>query len=80
MSNGRLILDLAQMDSQSGAFEVSVDTNDLSETATPLRCFHPMKPQPLVPWTPARVVAAATMAIVSAPVLLLQPAINRRRA
>lgn len=80
MSNGRLILDLAQMDSQSRAFEASPGPSDLSETATPLRCFHPMVPQPLVPWTPGRILAATAMALVSAPVLLLQPAVNRRRA
>jgi hypothetical protein len=39
-----------------------------------------MAAQSLVPWTPARILVAAAMALVSAPALLLQPAINRRRA
>ena len=67
------------MDSQSRAFEVPLEIT-LSETATPLRCRRPMVPQPLVPWTPARLAGALLMTLVSAPALLLQPATNRRRA
>jgi hypothetical protein len=36
--------------------------------------------QPLVPWTPARLLGALLMTLLSAPPLRLQPAINRRRA
>jgi hypothetical protein len=67
------------MDSQSRAFETPVETS-LSEAATPLRCHRTMKPQSLVPWTPARLLGAALMTLVSAPALLLQPATSRRRA
>jgi hypothetical protein len=73
-----VILDFAQMDSQSRAFEAPVETT-LTETATPLRCHRKMVAQPLVPWTPARLVGALAMMMLSAPALLLQPAINRRR-
>jgi hypothetical protein len=66
------------MDSQSRAFEAHLET--LSETATPLRCPHTMSPQSLVPWTPGRLLVAGLTALLSAPVLLLQPAVNRRRA
>jgi len=72
-------LDLARMDSQPRAFETPFEVT-LSETATPLRCPHVMSPQPLVPWTPARLLGALLTSLVSAPALLLQPATNRRRA
>ena len=65
------------MESQARAFEAPLET--LSEAATPLRCPRTMAPQPLVPWTPARLLGALLTALVSAPALLLQPAINRRR-
>jgi hypothetical protein len=39
-----------------------------------------MTAQHLVPWTPARLLGALVMTLVSAPALLLQPAVNRRRA
>jgi hypothetical protein len=65
------------MESQSRVFEVPLET--LSEAATPLRCHRTMAPQPLVPWTPTRLLGALLMALVSAPALWLQPAINRRR-
>ena len=67
------------MDSLSRAFEAPFETT-LSEAATPLRCRRTMKPQPLVPWTPTRLLGALLMTLVSAPALLLQPATNRRRA
>lgn len=67
------------MDSQLRAFEAPLEVT-LSETATPLRCPRTMTAQPLVPWTPARIVGALVMTLVSAPALLLQPAVNRRRA
>ncbi len=67
------------MDSQSRAFEVHGETS-LAEAATPLRCHRIMRPQPLVPWTPTRMLGALLMTLVSAPALLLQPATNRRRA
>ena len=67
------------MDSQSRAFEAPLEAT-LSETATPLRCPRTMTPQPLVPWTPGRLLVAVLMAMLSAPVQLLQPALNRRRA
>jgi len=65
------------MDSQSRAFEVPVETG-WAGAATPLRCHRTMRPQPLVPWTPTRILGALLMALVSAPALLLQPATNRR--
>ena len=76
---GHRLLEFARMDSQSRAFEAPVESS-LSEAATPLRCHQIMKPQPLVPWTPARLLGALLMAMVSAPALLLQPATSRRRA
>jgi hypothetical protein len=76
--NGRL-LDLKRMDSQSRAFEAPHEKGS-SGAATPLRCHQTMKPQPLVPWTPTRLLGALLMALVSAPALLLQPATTRRRA
>jgi len=77
---GRAVtLDFAQMDSQSRAFEAPVEAT-LTETATPLRCPRNMVAQPLVPWTPARLLGAFAMVLLSGPALLLQPAVNRRRA
>lgn len=70
---------LQRMDSQFRAFEAPLEAN-LSETATPLRCPRNMPAQPLVPWTPTRLLGALVMALVSAPALWLQPALNRRRA
>lgn len=67
------------MDSQSRAFEAPPEAI-LSETATPLRCHRKMLAQPLVPWTPTRLLGALLMTVLSAPALLLQPAVNRRRA
>jgi hypothetical protein len=79
MLNGQRPLDLIRMDSQSRAFEAPLEAT-LSETATPLRCHRTMTPQPLVPWTPARLLGALLMTLLSAPAFLLQPATNRRRA
>ncbi|HEX4027367.1 MAG TPA: hypothetical protein VHX18_07070 [Rhizomicrobium sp.] len=67
------------MDSQFRAFEAPLETT-LSETATPLRCPRTMAPQALVPWTPARLLGALLMTLLSTPALLLQPATSRRRA
>lgn len=67
------------MDSRSRAFE-ALPEMVLSETATPLRCHRKMLAQPLVPWTPPRLLGALLMTVLSAPALLLQPAVNRRRA
>lgn len=72
-------LDFARMDSQSRAFEAPVEAT-LTETATPLRCHRKMVAQPLVPWTPGRLLGALAMLLLSVPALLLQPAVNRRRA
>jgi hypothetical protein len=65
------------MESHARVFEAHLET--LSEAATPLRCPSIMAPQPLVPWTPTRLLGALLTALVSAPALWLQPAINRRR-
>lgn len=67
------------MDSQPLAFELPLEAT-LSEAATPLRCHRTMKAQPLIPWTPTRILGALLMTLVSAPAQLLQPAMNRRRA
>jgi len=77
--DGLALLDFVRMDSQSCAFEAPPEAT-LSETATPLRCPHAMIAQPLVPWTPTRLLGALMMTLLSAPALRLQPAINRRRA
>ena len=79
MLNGQRLLDIARMDSLSRAFEAPLEAT-LSEAATPLRCHRTMKPQPLVPWTPTRLLGALLMMLISAPALLLQPAADRRRA
>jgi hypothetical protein len=76
---GTRILDFVRMDSQFRAFQAPVEAT-LGETATPLRCPQVMIAQPLVPWTPARLLGVLLMTLLSAPALLLQPAINRRRA
>lgn len=70
-----VVFGYTRMSSQSRAFETTLD-----ETATPLRCPRIMTAQALVPWTPARLAGALVMTLVSVPALLLQPAINRRRA
>jgi hypothetical protein len=64
----------SRTDYQSRASQAALESAELSETATPLPCFRPMIAQPLVAWTPARLLAAGAVALVSAPVLLLQPA------
>jgi hypothetical protein len=65
------------MDSQSRAFEAPVEA---TISGVPLRCPRPMITQPLVPWTPVRIVAALFVALVSAPALLVPAVTNRRRA
>src|ERR1700744_2316615 len=45
----------AQMDSNSRVFESSLD---LTPVGVPLRCPRPMTAQPVVVWTPARVLGA----------------------
>jgi hypothetical protein len=77
--DGLALLDFVRMDSQFRAFEAPPEAT-LSETATPLRCPHAMIAQPLVPWTPARLLGALLTALLWGPALRLQPAINRRRA
>ena len=77
--DGVALLDFVRMDSQSGAFEAPLEAI-LRETATPLRCPHAMIAQPLVPWTPVRLLGALLATLLSVPAQRLQPAINRRRA
>lgn len=52
----------------------------LHETATPLRCPTIMVVQPLTVWTVSRLLGAAFAILLSAPSLILQPAVTRRRA
>jgi hypothetical protein len=65
------------MDSKSRAFEAPVEE---PFTGTPLRCPRPMNAQPLIPWTPGRIVAALFLALVSVPAQLAPVVLNRRRA
>ena len=66
------------MDSQSRVFEAPVEA---ALSGTPLRCPQPMATQPLVPWTPTRIIVALFTALISVPVQLVAPAaLNRRRA
>jgi hypothetical protein len=71
------ILDHAQMDSQSRAFEATLEATPVG---TPLPCRRIMIAQPIQPWTPARIAAALVMALVQAPAGLAPAAISRRRA
>ena len=71
-------MEIAHMDAEVPDFEVPTELN-LVEGATPLRCPRSMAPQSLVSWTPARLLGALMMALISAPSLLLSPAMNRRR-
>jgi hypothetical protein len=64
------------MDSQSRAFEVP----PAPDAGTPLRCPRPMAAQPILVWTPARIVGALFAALVLAPVQLAPAVITRRRA
>lgn len=64
------------MDSQSRAFEVP----SLPDGGTPLPCHRPMIAQPIMVWTPARILAALFTALILAPVQLVPAVINRRRA
>ena len=66
------------MDSKSRAFEAPVEEPFFS--GTPLRCPRPMLAQPLVPWTPGRVLAALFLALVAMPAQLAPVVLNRRRA
>ena len=65
------------MDSQPRVFETSLE----APLGTPLSCYRPMRPQPIVVWTPYRIVGALFMALLSVPrAALLAPAvINRNR-
>jgi hypothetical protein len=71
------ILDHAQMDFQSRAFEVTLEA---ASVGTPLPCRRVMTAQPIQPWTPIRIAAALVMALVQAPAQLMPAAIGRRRA
>lgn len=64
------------MDSEPRAFEAAF----VLDAGTPLRCPRPMLAQPLVPWTPARLIAAGLMAMLWVPAQLVPAVINRRRA
>ncbi|HEY0266155.1 MAG TPA: hypothetical protein VGC16_05340 [Rhizomicrobium sp.] len=65
------------MDSQSRAFESSHDSHLLA-AGTPLRCPRPMVAQPVVVWTPARVLGALFSVILSVPrAALMAPAVIR---
>jgi hypothetical protein len=66
------------MDSQPRAFEASFTS--IPEAGTPLPCHRPMIAQPVVVWTPARIIAALFLALVSVPAQLVPAAITRRRA
>jgi hypothetical protein len=82
MSDGRLFLDQAHMDSQSRAFETYPEANTISAGA-PLRCPSPMVAQSLAVWTPFSIVGALLMAVLTVPrALLLAPSAIRtgRRA
>jgi hypothetical protein len=74
-----MTLEFVLMDRNIHISEVHLEAS-LSETATPLRCRRTMVAQSLVPWTPTRLLGAMFAVILSAPALLFQPAINRRRA
>ena len=65
------------MDSQSRAFEAPVEEHF---TGTPLRCPRPMAIQPLVPWTPGRILTTLFLALVSVPGQLAPAVLSRRRA
>ena len=67
---------ISQMDSQTRAFEGPFAL----EAGTPPRCPRPMSAQPIVAWTPARILGALLMALVLAPAQLVPAVINRRRA
>jgi len=75
MQDGRQ-LELVTMDSQSRAFEASVEA---VPAGTPLRCPRPMIVQSLQTWTPAAAVAALVTSLVSQHPQLT-PAVSRRRA
>jgi hypothetical protein len=64
------------MDSQSRAFEVP----PALDAGTPLRCPRPMAAQPILVWTPARIVGALFAALILAPAQLAPAVITRRRA
>jgi len=66
-----------QMDSQSRVFEAPVEEN---LAGTPLRCPRTMAIQPLVPWTPSRILAALFLALVAMPAQLAPAMLSRRRA
>lgn len=66
-----------QMDSEFRAFEVAVEP--AQEAGTPLPCPRPMIAQPLLVWTPARIVGVLFVALLSVPMHLVPAALNRRR-
>ncbi len=71
---GVLCLDW-QMDSESRAFfEVG------PQLGTPLPCPRPMIAQPIIVWTPVRIVGALFTSLVSVPGQLVPAALTRRRA
>jgi hypothetical protein len=81
MSKARNILGL-QMDSHSRTFETPVFETPVEASffGAPLRCSRPMVAQPLVPWTPGRILAALFMALISASAQMAPAGANRRRA
>ena len=66
------------MDSESRAFEVTLEP--AQEAGTPLPCPRPMMAQPLLVWTPARIIGVLFMGLLSVPTHLVPAALNRRRA
>ena len=65
------------MDSQSRVFESPFGVDD-SVVGTPLRCPRPMIAQPVVVWTPARVLGALfSMMLVVPRAALMAPAVIR---
>ena len=54
------------MDSRSRAFELPLESS-LIGAGTPLPCHRPMLAQPVVVWTPARILGALFSIILSVP-------------
>ncbi len=67
------------MDSRSRVFESSLELNP---AGVPLRCPRPMPAQPVVVWTPARVLGALFSVILSVPraAMMAPAALRNRRA
>jgi hypothetical protein len=71
------MLDLEQMDSQSLILESPFGVEGMV-AGTPLRCPRPMIAQPVVVWTPARILGALFSIMLSVPrAALMAPAVIR---